>query len=92
MNESHNSLANDFEVSNPFIDRLVELARENDTVLGAKLTGAGFGGCTVNLVRSDGIRAFTREVVRRYAEETSLPAEVYVVRPVSGLEADRLAA
>ncbi|HET9495179.1 MAG TPA: galactokinase, partial [Chloroflexia bacterium] len=63
MNESHNSLANDFEVSNPFIDRLVELARENDTVLGAKLTGAGFGGCTVNLVRSDGIRAFTREVV-----------------------------
>jgi galactokinase len=92
MNESHNSLSNDFEVSNPFIDRLVDLARENDTVLGARLTGAGFGGCTVNLVRSDGIRAFTREVVRRYAEETSLPAEVYVVRPVSGLEVDRLAA
>ena len=92
MNESHNSLANDFEVSNPFIDRLVDLARENDTVLGAKLTGPGFGGCTVNLVRSDGIRAFTREVVRRYAEETSLPAEVYVVRPVAGMEIDRLAA
>jgi hypothetical protein len=46
----------------------------------------------VNLVRSDGIRAFNREVVRRYVEETSLPAEVYVVRPVAGLEVDRLAA
>jgi galactokinase len=92
MNESHNSLRNDFEVSNPFIDRLAELASENDTVLGAKLTGPGFGGCTVNLVRSDGIRQFNREVVRRYAEETSLPAEVYVVRPVAGLEVDRLAA
>jgi galactokinase len=92
MNESHNSLRNDFEVSNPFIDRLVDLARENETVLGARLTGAGFGGCTVNLVRSDGIRGFNREVVRRYAEETSLPAEVYVVRPVTGLEVDRLAA
>jgi galactokinase len=92
MNESHNSLSNDFEVSNPFIDRLVDLARENETVLGARITGAGFGGCTVNLVRSDGIRSFNREVVRRYAEETSLPAEVYVVRPVAGLEIQRLAA
>ncbi len=53
MNESHDSLRHDFEVSNPFMDRLVDLAHETDGVLGARLTGAGFGGCTVNLVRND---------------------------------------
>jgi galactokinase len=92
MNESHDSLRHDFEVSNPFMDRLVDLAHETDGVLGARLTGAGFGGCTVNLVRNDAIREFNRNVVRRYSEETSLKAETYVVRPVGGIEIERLAA
>ncbi|MEO8287270.1 MAG: galactokinase [Chloroflexota bacterium] len=92
MNESHNSLRNDFEVSNPFIDRLVDLAHETEGVLGARLTGAGFGGCTVNLVRNESIREFNRNVVRRYSEETSLKAETYVVRPVAGLQVERLIA
>jgi galactokinase len=50
MTASHLSLRNDFEVSHPALDRLVEEAREVEGVLGARLTGAGFGGCTVNLV------------------------------------------
>jgi len=50
MNASHFSLRNDFEVSHPALDRLVEEAIQVDGVLGARLTGAGFGGCTVNLV------------------------------------------
>jgi galactokinase len=92
MNESHESLRNDFEVSNPFMDRLVDLAHETPGVLGARLTGAGFGGCTVNLIRSDSLRDFNRSVVRRYSDETSLKAETYVVKPVGGLEIERLAA
>ena len=85
MNESHASLQQDFEVSNLFMDRLVELAQGTDGVLGARLTGAGFGGCTVNLVKTSEIRNFDREVVKRYAEETSLNAETYIVKPVGGL-------
>ncbi len=90
MNESHASLQQDFEVSNLFMDRLVELAQGTEGVLGAKLTGAGFGGCTVNLVKTSAIRSFDREVVRRYSEETSLKAEMYVVKPVGGLEVEKL--
>jgi galactokinase len=90
MNDSHESLKSDFEVSSPFLDRLVELAQESEGVLGARLTGAGFGGCTVNLVKNEALSAFRRDVVRRYAEETSFKADTYVVRPVGGLEVDTL--
>jgi galactokinase len=91
MNESHESLRSDFEVSSPFLDRLVELAQGTDGVLGARLTGAGFGGCTVNLVQSDAIGSFNRDVVRRYSEETSFKGEMYVVRPVAGIEVETIA-
>lgn len=90
MNASHASLQHDFEVSNLFMDRLVELAQETEGVLGSRMTGAGFGGCTVNLVQTTAIRSFDRNVVRRYTEETSLKAQTYVVRPVAGLEVDVL--
>lgn len=90
MNESHESLKNDYEVSNLFMDRLVELAHETEGVVGARMFGQGFGGCTVNLVQNTAIRAFDRNVVRRYTEETSLKAETYVVRPTGGLEVDVL--
>jgi galactokinase len=90
MNESHDSLKNDFEVSSPFLDRLVELAQETEGVLGARLTGAGFGGCTVNLVKTETLPRFRREVVRRYSEETSFKAETYIVSAVTGLEIDAL--
>jgi len=90
MNESHTSLQQDFEVSNLFMDRLVELAQGTEGVFGARMTGAGFGGCTVNLVKNSSIRSFDREVVKRYAEETSLSAEMYVVKPMGGVEVERL--
>ncbi|MDQ3928153.1 MAG: galactokinase [Chloroflexota bacterium] len=90
MNQSHQSLSHDFEASNAFMDRLVELAQETEGVLGARLTGGGFGGCTVNLVKTPSVRDFDRKVVRRYSEETSFKAEAYMVRPLGGLEAERL--
>jgi len=90
MNQSHESLRTDFEVSSPFLDRLVELAQGTEGVLGSKLTGVGFGGCTVNLVRGDALGRFNREVVRRYSEETSLKGETYVVKPVGAIEVETL--
>ena len=85
MNSSHASLRDDFEVSCPELDRLVWLAQSQRGVLGARLTGAGFGGCTVNLVRADGIDNFREHVVARYRDETGLPAEMHVCRAVDGL-------
>jgi len=55
MNESHDSLRDDYEVSSKELDLLVSLAREVDGVLGSRLTGAGFGGCTVTLLRKNAV-------------------------------------
>ncbi len=85
MYESHRSLRDDFEVSVPELDLLVDLAREVDGVLGARLTGAGFGGCTVNLVRLDALDAFRTRVLEEYGRRTDLAGEIYVCRAVNGL-------
>lgn len=55
MNESHDSLRDDYEVSSKELDSLVTAAREIDGVLGSRLTGAGFGGCTVTLLRKNAV-------------------------------------
>ncbi len=85
MVESHLSLRNDYEVSSPQLDLLTGLATSQPYVLGARLTGAGFGGCTVNLVRADSIGAFARDVVAPYRERTGLSAVMYVTAPQEGL-------
>ncbi len=85
MNASHASLRDDFEVSCPELDRLVELAQALPGVLGARLTGAGFGGCTANLVRSEAVEQFGERVVERYRRDTGLPATMYRCRAVDGL-------
>jgi galactokinase len=85
MQESHLSLRDDYEVSSPQLDLLTALATAQDYVLGARLTGAGFGGCTVNLVRSDAVDAFALDVIAPYRERTGLPAVMYVVAPADGL-------
>jgi len=82
---SHESLAADYEVSSPELDLMVDLARRLDGVVGARMTGAGFGGCTLNLVRSDAIARFRQEVVEAYCAETGLPAQMYVCQAVDGL-------
>lgn len=55
MNQSHDSLRNDYEVSSVELDTLVDCARTVDGVLGSRLTGAGFGGCTVTLLKKDAV-------------------------------------
>ena len=82
---SHASVRDDFEASCPEIDRLVEAARETEGVIGARITGGGFGGCTVNLLRPGSTGAFDRRVVEPYREATGLAARSHVVRASMGL-------
>lgn len=90
MAASHASLRDDYEVSSAELDLLVELATRHDYVLGARLTGAGFGGCTINLVRADALAAFERDVIGPYRERTRLPASMYVTQACDSLRTWRL--
>lgn len=78
MNASHNSLRYDYEVTGPELDAMVEAARQSDGVRGARMTGAGFGGCTVALVQEDAVENFMQEVGKMYTGKTGLEAEFYI--------------
>jgi galactokinase len=84
MNQSHESLRDDYEVSSKELDTLVGLARRQPGVLGARMTGAGFGGCTVNLVREDAAEGFAQAVAEGYKEALGLKAEIYVCQASDG--------
>ena len=84
MVESHNSLRDDYEVSCSELDLLVKIAASVEGVLGARMTGGGFGGCTVNLVRSSALEEFREKTAREYAASTGLFPFIYVVRPSAG--------
>lgn len=86
MNESHRSLRDDFEVSCAELDLMVELARGVEGVYGARMTGGGFGGCTVNLVARDQIEQFKLVVGPGYEKATGLKPEIYVCAAVNGAE------
>jgi len=85
MNASHESLRDLFEVSSEPLDHLVRIARDQPGVLGSRLTGAGFGGCTVTLMPSEGVSAFERTVEREYRDATGLTADFYTIRPGPGV-------
>lgn len=81
MKRSQGSLRADFDVSCPELDTLVRVASRAPGCLGARLTGAGFGGCTVNLVRKEELRAFGDNVRRDYRDLVGKEAQVHVFRP-----------
>ena len=82
--DSHASLRDLYEVSSPELDALVDIAMSVDGVHGARLTGAGFGGCTVNLVRRDAIDAVSEAISTRYPARTGLTPRVFEVVPSPG--------
>lgn len=87
MYESHRSLRDDYEVSCPELDVLVDAARDlgiRAGVYGARMTGGGFGGCTVTLMRTDQVEAVVLELGRRFERRTGRPLEAFVSRPASG--------
>ncbi len=79
MIASHNSLRDDYEVTGKELDTLVDSALKQNGVIGARMTGAGFGGCTVNIVKNDCIADFIENVGKEYVKEIGYAADFYVV-------------
>lgn len=78
MNKSHISLRDDYEVTGLELDSLVEAAWEEKGTVGSRMTGAGFGGCTVNIVENDYVDSFIKNVGKKYKEKTGLEASFYI--------------
>jgi len=84
MNECHVSLRDLYEVSCPELNVMVNVAQTLDGCYGARLTGAGFGGCTVNLVAKEKAESFAQALAKGYEKETGLHPEIYICKAVSG--------
>lgn len=84
MNESHISLRDDYEVTGIELDTLVEEAWKVDGVIGSRMTGAGFGGCTVSIVKKDSIKRFIKKVGKAYKKKIGYQADFYVVKLGNG--------
>jgi galactokinase len=84
MGESHCSLRDDYEVSCPELDVMVELANKQKGVYGARMTGGGFGGCTINLVHSDAVAEFKKGVSEKYEKATGLSPQIFVSSAAEG--------
>jgi len=84
MAEAHASYRDDFAASCPEVDLLVELAAAEPGVIGARLTGGGFGGCTVNLVEAAHAEAFRRDIHAAYLERAGIDAEIYLCQAAAG--------
>ncbi len=82
--ESHRSLQHDYEVSCQELDFLVDSAIEMDGVYGARMTGGGFGGCTVNLVRAERVEDFEEKIARAYQKHLAVEPHVYRCKPSAG--------
>lgn len=90
MIESHQSLKDDYEVSCAELDLLVDLALKQEGVLGARMTGAGFGGCTVNLLRREYIDAFEKTIKQGYKKITGINPDIYLTLPTEGAKVIKL--
>ena len=86
MYESHRSLQKDYEVSSEALDAMVAAARLAPGVLGARMTGAGFGGCAVALVEEKKVAKFVAATEKAYTAKTGLQPAIYVCRPSAGAE------
>lgn len=84
FNASHNSLRDDFEVTNDALNIMVECAREQSSCYGARMTGAGFGGCAVALVSEEKAGDFVQAVSAAYRQRSGLDANIYVCRASEG--------
>ena len=84
MNASHASLRDDYEVTNHELNVIVDIAQAQEGCYGARMTGAGFGGCAVALVEADKVDGFVEAVSAAYEKETSLTPNVYISQAVEG--------
>jgi galactokinase len=84
MAEAHNSYSGDFDGSCPEADLMVELAQDIPGLIGARLTGGGFGGCTINLVEQSQAKAFAAELGKRYATRTGIVPQIHICHASGG--------
>ena len=84
MNQSHESLRDDYEVTGVELDTLVELAWKQEGVVGSRMTGAGFGGCTVSIVKKDKVDEFVKNVGEKYRDKIGYDADFYIVEVSEG--------
>lgn len=84
MFATHEGLSKDYEVSCRELDFLVDAVKKNDAVLGARMMGGGFGGCTINLVKEDAVEKLIHEVARQYEEKMKLPLTAYIAQIENG--------
>ena len=84
MNESHVSLRDNYEVTGIELDTMVEIAWNQEGVIGSRMTGAGFGGCTISIVKKDAVDKFIENVGKEYKEKVGLDADFYVVNISDG--------
>jgi len=89
MNESHASLRDDFEVSNDALDAIVDAAQSHPACYGARMTGAGFGGCAVALVDAEAVAGFSATVAEVYAQRLGRTATITRCLPAAGAQAVR---
>jgi galactokinase len=90
MNASHHSLRDDFEVSSAALEAIVEIAQQQPGCYGARMTGAGFGGCAVALVKREQSTAFSEAIIGEYSEQTWLEPQIYVTDARAGAALIRL--
>jgi len=90
MRQSHESLRTDYEVSCRELDLMVEIASRQDGVRGARMTGGGFGGCTINIVLKEDLQIFTRTLAEEYRAATEIQPDIYLVRADDGVHEERV--
>ena len=84
MRESHQSMRDDYEISVSELDLLVEIASECEGVYGSRMTGGGFGGCTISLVQSQSVEEFQRTITHKYKNATGISGPIYVCSAAQG--------
>jgi galactokinase len=84
MAQSHASLRDDYQVSSRELDIMVEIAQKQSGVFGARMTGGGFGGCTINLVEASQAERFRDNVANEYKKATGLSPEIYISTAAEG--------
>ncbi|MGL1889618.1 MAG: galactokinase [Reichenbachiella sp.] len=84
MYQTHDGLSNNYEVSCKELDLLVDFAHKSDNIIGARMMGGGFGGCTLNLVKSDKVQETIEEIISKYEDTTQTTPEYYLVKVSDG--------
>lgn len=90
LNASHASLRDDYEVSCEEVDHLVDIAQHIEGTAGSRITGGGFGGCTVSLVKESTLEKFQNIILREYATRTGITAEIYTSKAENGVRVEKI--